>query len=626
MANEKVNNEGMNKGYFTGNVFNNGRIMMVIKEDYARIFTSDGSRILVEKFYPELDIFKNNTWERVNFTKHVYMHNNSAGWHFVTIFMKNESKISMTLTYAEKPEFRTYAPLFPHLELRTEKPFVEYRVIWHLEGVGIRNFAIIKNETQEIIYNGTVHPGLRFERGQNIIIGYEHGRKMFGLNWENYKERLPVLEVKKGKELGIDLKSDTETATVGVDAVPPGPIPDTGGGGGGGTQQDSDGDGVDDDVETNGWYAWWYDSSGNYHRVLVTSNPFDEDTDDDGLTDYYEWTNDLNPRNADTDGDGVGDYYELNYGTPNDGWQNPHWYNHRYAVIIVGGGYNDPYENETQGDNYYPAFWNDGLEMYKKLVNDYHYSSSNVYLLSSRWYSKYDGSWAWRGENPSTDSRVDGEAMWDSPNYYDIKDALDEIGNKITVYDSLMIVIITHGGPGGFEIRADIPSSTAEEHPNTQATSMSYESFSNYINSKFGNGNNKKYAVMIVVNQACYSGTMMDHLQGENRILITAADSTHESYTEAAFNLGDYWLQQPYQHWAFIYQGREKKLYDNGQLFFPTHDGFIKSLGNIQSSESLSHAFICGDNAQYYNGKYDGEKDANPQMDWNGLDPTKVYL
>lgn len=32
--------------------------------------------------------------------------------------------------------------------------------------------------------------------------------------------------------------------------------------------------------------------------------------------------------------------------------------------------------------------------------------------------------------------------------------------------------------------------------------------------------------LLIIVNQSCHSGTMMPHLYGENRILISAADST----------------------------------------------------------------------------------------------------
>jgi hypothetical protein len=110
---------------------------------------------------------------------------------------------------------------------------------------------------------------------------------------------------------------------------------------------------------------------------------------------------------------------------------------------------------------------------------------------------------------------------------YNIKDALDEIASKITVHDSLMIVMITHGSSGGFGIRSDISQQVSEDHPNWQLTSLTYSYFGDYLTSIFGNNSNRKYAVMIVVNQACFSGSMMDELRGENRILISAADSGH---------------------------------------------------------------------------------------------------
>ena len=460
---------------------------------------------------------------------------------------------------------------------------------------------------------------------QDIVIGYMQGKKKFGLNWEKYKEVYRNLKFDIG-EKGVNMEVEStsqeinskEIKTLGL------PIPDTGGGGSGGgsTSTDSDGDGLSDDTEVAGWYAYWYDSSGNKHTEFVTSDPDNPDTDYDGANDYIEWEHLLNPENSDTDGDGMPDGYEVYHGVWHGGWQDPHRYNHRYAVIIVGGGWADPYHESETGPTYLPAFWNDGLEMCGKLINDYHYKVSDVYLLSSRWYSKYNGHWGWRGESPSTTGVVDGEAMWNSPTHYDIKDAFDDISNKITVYDSLIIVIIAHGGSGGFLIRNDISNSEAQQHPNYQGTSIYYSDLGVYLNAKFGTGSNRKYAVMIVVNQACYSGTMMSHLSGENRILITAADSTHESHTEDAWPP----FQQPFQHFAFIYQGRIKKFYSDGQFFFPTYNGFILSLGNIQTPESVYHAFIWGNNAQYHNGDYDGEFDANPQCNYNSISPLNTYI
>jgi hypothetical protein len=256
-------------------------------------------------------------------------------------------------------------------------------------------------------------------------------------------------------------------------------------------------------------------------------------------------------------------------------------------------------------------------------VNDYFYYPWNIYFLSSRWYSKYDGSWAWRGENPSTDSRVDGESTWDSPTHYDIKDALVEIGNKITVHDSLMIVTITHGYQGGFEIKNDISDSWAEQHPEDQGYYISYSDFGNYLNSKFGNGNNRKYAVMIVVNQACYSGSMMSHLGGENRILISSAKSNEESYTEIG----------GYEHFAFIYEGRRLVLFDEWTIYADDHyPGFILSLGSSSNPKSVQTSFDKGYYAATHNyksaygGAIYGDGRSHPQLTYEGVSPDEIYL
>lgn len=63
--------------------------------------------------------------------------------------------------------------------------------------------------------------------------------------------------------------------------------------------QDSDGDGIDDQTEI----------------FYTGTNPNDPDTDDDGLSDYYELYAGLNPLNPDTDGDGKTDGQEIAMGT-----------------------------------------------------------------------------------------------------------------------------------------------------------------------------------------------------------------------------------------------------------------------------------------------------------------------
>ncbi len=88
---------------------------------------------------------------------------------------------------------------------------------------------------------------------------------------------------------------------------------DSGGGGGGGDTTDSDNDGLYDIFEEGGWDITWYDALGQPHREHVTSDPYDNDTDDDGLTDYEEWLYGLNVTNVDTDYDGLTDRQEVEY-------------------------------------------------------------------------------------------------------------------------------------------------------------------------------------------------------------------------------------------------------------------------------------------------------------------------
>lgn len=78
---------------------------------------------------------------------------------------------------------------------------------------------------------------------------------------------------------------------------------------------DSDGDGLLDVEETNGWTVEFVDSTGDCNdcttSIFVTSDPFQPDTDNDGLPDALESALRTNPRQRDSDGDTISDRDEF---------------------------------------------------------------------------------------------------------------------------------------------------------------------------------------------------------------------------------------------------------------------------------------------------------------------------
>ncbi len=79
------------------------------------------------------------------------------------------------------------------------------------------------------------------------------------------------------------------------------------------TKLDTDGDGLTDGQEIKGWsVAIYKEATGEMigDPWDVTSDPNDQDTDNDLLGDYEEFQHSSDPNNTDTDGDSIGDYAE----------------------------------------------------------------------------------------------------------------------------------------------------------------------------------------------------------------------------------------------------------------------------------------------------------------------------
>jgi len=225
--------------------------------------------------------------------------------------------------------------------------------------------------------------------------------------------------------------------------------------------------------------------------------------------------------------------------------------------------------------------------MHNKLIKDYRYMLNEGYLLSFWWYSKYNGNLDWRDEDMFMDFYVYGKAMWDSPAHYDIKDALDDISSKITIHDSLMIVIIAHGGyrtsnSGFFLVKDDISDSEAMRNPSNQIYEIDSSSFGMYLNSHFGSDNSgRKYAVMTIILQTCNSESMIPNLEGDHRIVMAASDWDKETYVEMGSN---------FQHFAFIYEGATQI----DGVTTSTYPGIIKSMGSLSSPHPIYYMYSDG--------------------------------
>jgi len=75
---------------------------------------------------------------------------------------------------------------------------------------------------------------------------------------------------------------------------------------------DSDGDGITDDEEQLGWFVVTTTAGGDVRSRLVTSDPTNPDTDDDGVPDGEERHAATDARSGDTDGDTLSDDQEWN--------------------------------------------------------------------------------------------------------------------------------------------------------------------------------------------------------------------------------------------------------------------------------------------------------------------------
>ena len=134
---------------------------------------------------------------------------------------------------------------------------------------------------------------------------------------------------------------------------------------------DCDGDGLNDGIEVHGWSG-----EVNGKRVAFVSDPWINDTDGDGLDDWYEYYVGTNPQSWDTDGDSLPDAWEVTRGVnakSDSGDDGAHGdkdkdYLSNYDEYLIG---TNPTKEDTDGDGVL-----DGQEVYG--WNAWWYDSSNT--------------------------------------------------------------------------------------------------------------------------------------------------------------------------------------------------------------------------------------------------------
>ncbi len=142
---------------------------------------------------------------------------------------------------------------------------------------------------------------------------------------------------------------------------------------------DSDNDGLDDKFELEKRPDIIYDQYGGCKNLYIT-NPCDNDTDDDGILDYYEVVGDYmigtrhgyktDPTKNDTDGDGLMDFDEIYFGVEYwIGTRNNVYVSYPNATLVDtdGDGISDYDEKQLELDPTSMDTDDDGIDDYREL-------------------------------------------------------------------------------------------------------------------------------------------------------------------------------------------------------------------------------------------------------------------
>lgn len=172
------------------------------------------------------------------------------------------------------------------------------------------------NPTYYKIAQTTINP----EAGSLRVLGTRPGEDQFKPKFATADRNLVELSTTPQNELGYTLTAFNLTDLAGNPFAPPtisgnqkidpaqaaflGTPPTQG------ELIDTDGDGLTDNDEMRGWLVTVVPANGQQQIRGVSSDPYDDDTDDDGFTDNVEAQLRLDPRDPDSDDDLLTDYQE----------------------------------------------------------------------------------------------------------------------------------------------------------------------------------------------------------------------------------------------------------------------------------------------------------------------------
>ena len=231
-----------------------------------------------------------------------------------------------------------------------------------------------------------------------------------------------------------------------------------------------------------------------------------------------------------------------------------------YAVIISGG---------INTYNNWIRYWNDCSFVYQMLVDRYGYKKENIYILMAggkdpAWENHY-----WlvgtpnfgfgAGKNYDLDNDGQEENIYPATNEY-INQIFNNLSTKISNKNDLFIFSTDHGDSDGSMMLWN------EEKISTSEFALQLNKVS------------QAKSISVLMGQ-CFSGAFVESLQGDNRIICTAANSQESSYATPRLE-SPYWKVNLYDEFVYKWIKAHKNL-----------DSDINGDGKVSMLEAFKYAY-----------------------------------